>query len=414
MALTHCCGFGEGVTANNIGADPGGHWFDNSASITYDNTVTRTPFGTHTLKIDQINARAQWIPRDAANAINVGRIYAKWSLLPTADTNVFLSHAGGVCFESSDNKLYACVSASNRAASGGYTIQTGRWYKIDVITNTSANPHTINATVTDVTPGLGDFVPTALTQHTRAASATTGRTWELGTTGTVSTGTVNYADFACGMGDTADYPIRHGFVQVFAASIDGTHTSTGTNIRKGTIATPDGTGITSATTDAYEWINAIPAPGGISDATRIWNGFAVAATEYAESRFSNTSLPGPISVVEFLCGSRSSSGADTVAFDIRTYDNGTEDVVFSPSGGLTTSTQWRHQGYATMPADGLPWTIARFNDFRGRFGWVTNAKPYLQSMLLEADFPEDNLWYSGLGRPFGQRGMRQMNQLLAM
>jgi hypothetical protein len=194
-----------------------------------------------------------------------------------------------------------------------------------------------------------------------------------------------------------DYPIGPGYVKGYVPGSDGTHTSTGTNIREGTIADPTGgANITVATTDAFNWINARPILGGATDNTRLFNQPTVAALEYAECKIETVSEPVAPRAIEVLTADRqaaTTAGTMEVRIAAPTGTPAEATVLNYIVAAGTTTDKYVTKQLGSRALGGLgAQTLALVNDQRVRFGFSGDATPdqYLRGVMWEMEFPEWN------------------------
>lgn len=371
MAITpvFACGWECGV----VGA-AGQHWStSNSAAV---NAVTFN----NGLRSGRVNSGAQQSNFNRAaggGTLRVQRFYINVVSNPTSDAFIGgMSGRAGLAFKLSDGKVYAGrddTAGGVTFGATGVTLSAG-WHLVDVRVNVIANPWVIEVSVDGA--ALGTCSP--------ALAATTIASDILGN-GSTTTCDIYYDDFVASS-TSADYPIGGGKVLGFVPASDGTHTATTTNIVKGTAATPVGAAITSATTDAFNWVNARPIGGGATDATRLINQQTLVTTEYAEVGFAQTTEPDGPRSVEVLTADQ--QAATTVGgFSTKLNDNGTEDVLITRSAAGVVTDRFVTKQYATMVGGGA-WTLARFKALKARFGYSGDATPdqYWRGIMIEAEF----------------------------
>lgn len=395
MTPVFCCGMECGVSGGHINL-LGTSSFATGSPLTGLRSVRCNPTAA-TGRIATVNTYGVGLQ------VIRGRI--KFTSLPDANvmliSNNQLGNVGAV-FNVGDGKIYAGTALGSLGATG-VSVATGIEYIIDCRINSTANPWLIDVQVNGVACGQA-------TSATAANSSATSIVYGFANTCTAD---ALIDDLLISI-TTGDYPIGAGKVLSFVPNADGTHTSTSTNIVKGTTGTPVGAAITSSTTDAFNWVNGRPILGGASDNTRLINQQTVASTEYVEIAFEDTTEVNPPRAVEVLTADREASTA-TANFQTKLNDNGTEDAIAN-RGTVAGSTSDRYitKQYATMVGGGA-WTLARFNGLKARFGYSSDATPdqYWRGIMIEAEFPE-SLDASAFGdRPMGQLGQGQMNQLIA-
>jgi len=405
-----CCGFECGVSV--VGGGGGTtlpHWGFVGAGVTFDTSTVIN--GLRSLRVNPSGAAvyALW-NRNITGTVAVMRFYVNIASAPTS-TNCFLggvlftSTAAGIGYKPSDGKVYLATSSGSSVTlvGTGLSVTTGV-HLIDIRVNAGANPWIIDAQI-DGTP---------LTQQSVALVAGSSFSPVCGSPFASATFDIYYDDMAASA-TSGDYPIGAGKVLGFVPASDGTHTSTSTHITKGTAATPVGAAITSATTDAFNWVNGRPLGGGATDATRLINQ-QTAAVEYVEVGIEQTSETTGPRAVEVLVVHQQ-AGTQACDSTIKVNDNGTENTVFAQSGSGVVTDRYATKQYAVMPADSAAWTLARFKALKLRFGYASDATPdvYWRGAIVEAEFAVATVAVETelIGSPFGASGQRQMAQLLA-
>jgi hypothetical protein len=380
MTAVFCCGFECGVS--------GAHWtLGATASFNTNSSFIRS--GARSLRFNPsavTTGTATSVPAFSSNKI-VSRFYIYFSSLPIANWFVLditvSSRRIGVIFQQSDSTLNIQLthSVDSNQSGPGFVVTTGQWYRIDyegdISTNTWSQRLSVNGT--EVTAS-------------NLISADTATTVVLGSAIT-STCDIYMDDFVLS-NTIADYPIGDGYVNHFVPTSDGTHTSTSTNIREGTIASPSGTAITSATTDAFNWVNAVPILGGATDNTRLQNANATASTQYTEEIYGpapgiSTPTTAPRAVEALVAYRQGGTGTGVSSFKLN--DNGTEAVIVSLSGAGVTTDRYTTKQFSTPPTGGA-WTVVsgngNFNNIRHRFGYSSDANPtqFFRGTMIEAEF----------------------------
>lgn len=371
MTPTFACGFECGKL--------GPHWGANSGTPAFSTSTVNN--GVYSLRCN-----ASGSPVNASNfgwgdgsALTVYRFYIRFASLPTGNTFLWWKEQTspatklGLFFQSTDSKLYCRVGTTNGAT--GFTVTTDQWYCVDIKLNqTGGAATTVDAQIDG----------SALGQASASGGTTTSSFPLCGIEASV-TGDVYFDDVVTST-TSGDYPIGTGKVLGFVPASDGTHTSTSTNITKGTAATPVGAAIVSGTTDSFNWINARPIGGGATDNTRLINQQTASSTQYVEHGIEQTSeSSAPRAVEVLLIHQQAGAQAGTSTFKVN--DNGTEDTILARSGNGITSDQYDRKHYATMVGGGA-WTLARFKALKLRFGYSSDATPdqYLRGWMVEAEF----------------------------
>jgi hypothetical protein len=381
-----CCGFECGVY----------HW-TRTGSVNYSTVTVRS--GARAMRINPTAGATEcWM--DQLTPLNgtgcTVRVYVNFATLPNQDIDIVAQTCvsgpyGSTRFKTSDSKLYASVLISGTAARTnsvtGFSVTTGQWYRVDF-------KYTVSGANAVVTTSIdGTELDTVTVAHGGSFNL---HAPLLGFSNSVTYTADYYLDDYILTTDAADYPIGPGYVNHFVPTSDGTHTAAGTTTVKGTIAAPTAGGaITSATTDAFNWVNGVPLLGGATDNTRLINAQTAASTTYAEVKFGpapgiSTPTTAP-RAVEVVTADREASTA-TADFTVKLNDNGTENSVVARGvvAGVTTD-RYARKHYATAPTGGA-WTVAagagNFNNIRARFGYSSDATPdqYWRGIMIEAEF----------------------------
>lgn len=372
-----CCGFECGVL--------GAHFLTSSGSVAISTTTVEPSGGSRSLRCNGTTANSAVVIFLAAAATRfVGRVYVYFATLPSADCSIItttsaLATGPSVRFKSADSKLYAAVGTGSGVS--GVAVTTGTWYRIDFDFN-------INTSGNDTSDVQVDGAACAQATGT-GVSASTANFYLGGLTGT-PTHDIFFDHFILS-NDSADYPIGAGKVIGFVPAGDGTHTFTTTHAILGTTGAPTtGSNITSATANAYTFVNARPIGGGATDATRLWNQATAASAEYAEVTIEQTTETNGPRAVEVLCIAReaSSTGCNST---FKINDNGTEDTVYamtSPAGNSDEFKTKQYPGQGPGFSSVSPWTLARFKGLKLRWGYSSDATPdvYCRGWMVEAEF----------------------------
>lgn len=378
-----CCGFECGILSG--GATVNTEHFQ-GANGSPGLSTTTVNNGARSFRANDV-ASSTFIVKvfSASNELRlIGRIYIYFATLPSADTPL-VNHgdsSSGPCvaFKNSDSSIYAGVMTTGAITFGasGVIVRTGVWYRIDFDSQiTVGGNDTCNVQVDGAAVGQATAT---------GANAGNGQIW----VGNINTCTADifFDDVLLSL-TGADYPLGPGKILSYVPDSDGTHTFTTTNAQKGTIAAPTGGGnITSATNDAFNWVNGIPLLGGAADNTRLINQATASALQYAEVDFQPTTEVVPPRAVEVITADRQAGTAAGV-FQTKLNDNGTENAIANAgSVSGTTSDKYVTKQYATMPADSAAWTLTRFNALKARFGYSSDATPdqYWRGIMIEAEF----------------------------
>lgn len=381
-----CCGFECGVLGST---DIGQHWRTAGTSTP---TISTSTFrsGARSIRFNPTAQTSRLLLTTSGGTLSsnkwIGRFYVRFATLPNTTCDLFFNGEDGVFFNASDNKIYAGYDVSGiTLGATGVSVTTGQWYRIDFKIDSSTSPHLTDVQVDGVACG-------------QASSVSGGASFNsviFGVSRATTTGDIFFDDVLISF-TLADYPLGAGNVDHFVATSDGTHTSTSTNIVKGTVAAPTGGGaITSATTDAFNWVNGVPLLGGATDNTRLINQQTASSAQYVEVKLGpasgiSTPTAGP-RAVEVITADRQASTA-TCDFITKLNDNGTENSIIARGvvAGSTTD-RYARKHYATAPTGGA-WTVAagagNFNNLKARFGYSSDATPdvYWRGIMVEAEF----------------------------
>lgn len=371
MAYLWCCG-AEGCQAGTIA--PTGHWNSKNGTCSTETSIVR--LGTGSLKITAAagvsNIAATYTAGGTALVI---RGYFRYESVP-ASVNLctFLTAAGGPITVALSGTSTVTLTAGTSVDSGIVPV-AGVWYRLDVSMDIQANPWVTTWAINGK----------AQTPASNAVAASTHNSsgWRFGDTSS-KTQTLYWDDMVVS-DSLADYPIGDGFVVGYWPTSDGTHTATSTHIVKGTTATPVGTAITSATTDAYQWVDGPT----IDDTADFWNQQTVAATEYAEVNFTDSIYGRPPHCITTLV-SLSAAGTGALTQKAVLYDGTTAtDMYVLGTIGVSHPTLIYSGKRWGAPPSGGAWTTTLFNALRARWGFSDDATPdaYVDNILIEADFP---------------------------
>ena len=323
------------------------------------------------------------------NRVLVARFYVRFATLPNSSVYIWNTQiaAGvrlGVAFNVTDSKLYPASATTIVFGATGASVTTGTWYRVDVYTNKTANPWTVDVQVDGV----------ALTQHTHAAAAEDNNFVRIGIEqGTGSTTADLYLDDLLVSQTAGDYPLGVGYVYHYIpVSPDGAHNVAGANqFERGTL----GTDIDNATTDSYLLIDEVPLDDATADANDYINMILPTnATDYVEHIFGPA--PGIQAAatdpraVEVIAGFHQ-AGTGTGNMRCAVNDGGTiNDYISRTTIAGTTTLRYGRKCYATAPSTGTAWTAAKLNALRHRFGSpaAVDANPdqYLDCVMVEAEF----------------------------
>lgn len=378
-----CCGM---ECAAPLGAD-GQHW-SGVNTPTFETSVFRN--GLRSGRCNPTAGSKYFMGPIEAVRLTVIREYIRITTLPNGDVGL-LGYANtgsrlwGLVYKNSDGKFYAGSDAAGTITVGAtglvLTANDGVWHRIDLKIDTSANPHLIDGAIDGVALGQASVSAAAVDQGRRV----------LGNPFASPTYDIYFDDWISSYSPN-DYPIGAGYVISLVPGSDGVHTGTGTNIAKGTIATPVGDAVTSADTDVFNWANARPILGGATDNTRLVNQVAVAALEYAEVKIEPSVEPTAPRAVEVLMADRQATTA-AGSMEIRvvqkqTTPNGEVTIVNYQVVAGTTTDKYTTKQLGGLAPGGVPWTVPILKDLYGRFGFSGDATPdqYWRGMMIEAEF----------------------------
>ena len=294
----------------------------------------------------------------------------------------------GLCWDLSETKYFVGHCDGNGGnlvtAGSGITIPAndGRWYRIDVRLNSSANPVLVDVAVDGVALGQASHAIAAFDQA-----------YAFGGSQVSATFTFHDDDVEVD-GDGANaYPIGPGQVFGFVPTADGTHSIIGTaDFQRGNTAVD----ILNATTTAWQLVDDQPLPtGAVAEADCIRAIAPPNATDYVECVFgpatgSPTPVIAPRAVEVVLARHEIATGTCNTRTALN--DNGTvNDVLNATAAGVVTY-RFARKHYATAPTGGA-WTVVsgagNFNNIRSRF-FSSDATPdvCLDAIMIEAAFAE--------------------------
>ena len=378
MALTGCCGFecgtASGIVGHFSGALPTG--------ASFDSTTKRS--GNQALRINTSSASCVVTMLNfGSSTTRSGRIYIRFTTLPTGATTLISVGASGVAYDSASQKIFAAHSAGN--GSTGVSVTTGVWIRLDFkFDNTSGSGKVTEVSVDG----------TACGSATGTGTGSNGI--QLGSSGAVTTDF--YLDDLA-VGDSGDYPIGAGKVEPFVPVSDGTHNIAGTgDFAHGTA----GADILNSTTDAFSLIDDVPMPVSITT-TDLVNILAPAnAGDYVECVIGpapgiSTPTTGPRMVTVLAAIHQASTGSGNM--EIRLNDNGSSGTVYTATGVAgVTSIAFKVANFADPPSAATVWNANNdgsdgdFRDLRVRIGSpaAVDANPdqYVDSIMIEAEFAD--------------------------
>lgn len=375
------------------------HWTTSGAkALLYDTTTVRPGGSVRSLRL---NPATQTCRANTANISNFTstkpnvaiRGYIRFATLPGG--NIFLIGQGagtgatawsGLGFQQSDSTLRPVYLTGTTFTFGstGFVVATGIWYKFSILAQRDLTNYVATIRI-DNSTDLGSVSAANTTSSTSTALF-------IGYSGANWSGDV-YLDDISVSSFIEDYEnMGNGRIVSFVPSSDGTHTATSTHITKGTTGTPVGTAITSATTDAFNWVNNRPLLGGATDNTRLINQQTVAAIEYVEFGIEQTTQIVPPRAIEVLVAHMEAAAQNCTSIT-KLNDNGTEVTVFSKSGAGSNNVDVFERASFPVMADNAKWTLARFKALKLRYGYSDDATPdvYCRGLMIEADFPEYSL-----------------------
>lgn len=368
MAGLFVCGAECGATAVCAG-----HWDTLAGTgLTLETTIIEPGGGANSYKWIA-NAAQAYLGHTVAQTTLADRFYFYFGTLPNATASIaqYVNANGSAFVKVGTAGQVSILMGAGSAANVGSAIATGAWHYVDVKIDTSGPTATMSAKLDGGTEASSSVAQVS-------ANITSIR---RGFPGAPTTGTV-YIDqgYASAF---ADYPIGPGAVAGYRPISDGTHTATGTNIVKGTTATPVGAAITNATTDAYQWVD----DATISSTGDFWNQQTV-ATEYVEVGFGTIAV-APLAVEVLVALSAASTAAGTQKSVL--WDGVTAVDMYALSTiGVAHPTLLYKRAIYTVSMSGA-WTAALFNALHFRWGYSGDATPdmYLDNVVLEVAYVPD-------------------------
>jgi hypothetical protein len=371
------CGFECGASGT-----AGEHW---SLGTNASFSTSRVRSGVRSLLTNANNAAASdssaTIP---STNIVVGRFYFfmnhAWGASGYIGWCVVNGTNVGVYMDNTNNQIKAGIGAS---LGTGLTFSLGQfdaWHCIDFSINTSANPWVVNIKLDGVSAG----------QITAANAANTTTAFHLGVSDAFSGNLDNSFDDLVLSYTPEDYPYGEGFVHHFIPVADGSHNTADV---ANAYERGDATDIINSTTTSFNLLDEIPMDNGTPDTNDFIRYVPNAGvnTRYVEHIFGPaptipTPTYAPRGVEVLVSGHEAGTGACDSTWKLN--DDGTENTINARSNNGVTTIRFYRKHYARMPKDNEAWTVARFNNIRHRWGYVSDANPdvMFDGAMIEAEF----------------------------
>lgn len=348
------------------------------------NTVSGTPAiqstikraGGYALEINPSGSTAEFILKNLSTpTVCSGSLYFYFDTLPSAsDIIVWLSvSAGGYLgfrWVSTDGKIHARMVGGSDGNAPDIVISVDTWYRLDFEVDVSANPSTVDFSIT---PDGGSTY--TATQTTYAQAATTFTSIRIGTYTNTTTCLLYFTDVV--VSTAADYPIYNGDhgVEGLRPGSDGTH-----NLG-GNISNEDG-----GTTNLYDRLDEDPWITTYND--DLVRQTANGTGNYAEILFADTSqttILGARAILQYAGETTSANRGACIIID--------EDATETEVWGNPTTTQDYSEGSAFYKSKILPtpsggWDQAAVNALKTRIGYSGDASPdpYWLAMIIEVAY----------------------------
>lgn len=359
-------GFEYGVASPNVNG--GGLFNTISGSPSIQNSIKKS--GNYALRINSSSSIDRAV-KTISGSIVVGRVYFYVASYPTTNSIILAitSIPGWFQFSinSSDHKLYIDVNGSSPVASAN-ALSLGTWYRLDFKLDASASTWY----------GYWQIDGTSQTNYSVSMGAsTTLDGLQLGCQNS-STMDVYYDDVIISV-TSGDYPIGPGYTEGLSVGSDGTH-----NAGPDTIEDNDGNDIGAVT--AYDHINSVP----IGNTTTYIEQFAIAASNYAEVNFADTSHTTIFGARAYLA--YQSSGANENSGGCIIIDeDATQTTVF---GDPTTRADYSETSVfyksVQLPSPSGGWDKNAVNALKARLGYSNDVVdiPYWVDMIIEVAYSE--------------------------
>jgi len=382
IAPVFCCGFECGVTSSSlhIASTQGSYSTSTVRSGARSHRFNPTAVSTgHIATTITLTASDKWIIR----------CYINFATLPSADCLLLYVTDGtikvGLGFKQSTSKIDVGNETAGGTSifSGGVSVTTGVWYRVELYVNSSANPWTYDGKVDGVQ------LSNPATQ-VRAAATPTNFVFGVNLrTGSI-TADVFFDDFLAS-NTIVDYPLGAGYVNHFVPTSDGTHNVAGANDFE---RSATGTDIINSTTTAFQLIDDVPLKSGV--VSEYINLIAPPnATDYVEVVLGpapgiSTPTNAPRAVEAIVA--HASSAAGTHNLRIALNDNGSLDDVLNTTTAPGTTAAYARKFYSDPPSAASVWTLSgngNFNNVRMRcFTSDAAPDPWWASAMIEAEFQE--------------------------
>jgi len=363
MAIQWLTGLEHGAASTN----GGGLWnFANNASV----VTTDKNTGSYSLYLNSTGATARIQKSITSTNVVAAQFYIKFPAnLPSAACQIFTFETGGTWAElfidPADGKLYTSWAGSGNKHATALT--TGKWYRIDVLINTSAQPNTFDYRIDGV----------AATQVSFNNPSQTGTVLTIGNSTAVNF-QAYYDDIGYGNA-SGDYPLQIVGIELLAPESDDTDNSNyGTN----GIEINDGTDVDGTNVPGYDRLNSVP----LTQTSRYLRQNGTGASENARVNFANTSrasIKGVMAVLSyFAAGTNANNGSTRVYRDSSNYT-----TVYS--GDMSETSLFYKTAMVTLASN----DAAGVNALQGDIGRSSDGSPvpYWAGLALEVAYgPEAN------------------------
>lgn len=410
MAAIWCCG----AECGRLGA-VGEHW-STGTNWTIETAIKRNGNRSFRYNPSASNGTITGAGPFTSSANKVWRDCLYFTTLPSADCILswfdYGGSSAGIGFKLSDSKLYSAVEIAGVITFGttGVLVSTGVFYVVDVKTFGSVVTGTCDIQVNAV----------ACAQITGAFASANATQPNRGSNGVNISGDI-YFDDGYYSETSGDYPLGDGYVDFpYVPTADGTHVIATTNDFERSLT---GTDIAVGTTTAWQLVDDVPLKA--TTPTEFINMIAsTLAGDYVECIFGPSAgggvppvAPRFVEVIALVAQPATTTGN----MEIRLNDNGSMGVVYTATAvaGIIAG-KYVRAGFADPPSAAAVWTLTgdgNFNNLKVRFGSpaALDVVPdqYFASIMIEAEFAPRAFSSSAYGGSFGQRGQRQMQQLLA-
>jgi hypothetical protein len=378
------CGAECGLTDAHQPAAPGTrrHWSAKIGSVTLETTIVRPGGSTRSHRFTGSGAASRHdlqFDFPTPPTVAVARAYVYFGSFPTAAVGLvgFVS-TGAIEYSVGYNPLTQQLEGKAGAIeAGGFDVELGVWYRIDVRAEVSGTTHTVDWQV-----AINDGTPVVGTQASRAGSADTLASFRYGlgiTSSPVTFGEV-YVDDAELSVTTGDYPLGAAVVAGRSPGSDDTHNFNLAGDFKAQNTTNIGIGATDS------WSKLTTSLGGISN----FISTVGASGEYLGWKLVPAPAMGAVHGVEAV-SAHHASGTAANAQTMRMIDAGNTVDIFTDADFSTSTTLTIHaKAYATKPSGGA-WTKAALDALVLRwspgFGVVdVSPVPFIDGVVFEIAF----------------------------